>query len=117
MRFYYFSPLKLKSRRYIRRTILLFLFLYFSGVTGYFFENPNVFYCVCVKRITHCNCLCFSPSSFSASCVQNTGASHIRDFGPCHYVKSNVCRDLFIPSENGFDHFKEKRKRQARVVL
>ena len=39
--------------------------------------------CVCVKRITLCNCLCSSSSSscFSGSHVRNIEASHIRDFG------------------------------------
>ena len=44
-------------------------------------------YCVCVKRITPCNCLCSSSSScFSASVIQN-----IREFGSknCFYRPSN----------------------------
>ena len=72
-----------------------------------------------MKRITLCNCLCsFSSSScFSASRVRNIRASHIRDFGPCHYLKSHVCYDFLIPSEKGFGYFKEQLKRQARVVF
>ena len=38
--------------------------------------------CVCVKRITLCNCLySFSSCCFAASRVRNIGASHIRDLG------------------------------------
>ena len=70
-----------------------------------------------MKWKTLCNCLCSSSSCDSASPVRNIGASHIWDFGPCHNVKSHVCYDFLIPSENGFCHFIEKLKRQARVVL
>ena len=44
-------------------------------------------------RETHKKCLCSSsPSSrFSASRVRNIGARYIRDFGPCHNVKNQVC--------------------------
>ena len=38
------------------------------------------------------------------------------DFGPCHNVKSNVFCDFLITSGNGFGHFKEQLKRQARVA-
>ena len=37
-------------------------------------------YCVCVKRITLCNCLCSSSSCFSASIIPN-----IREFGAKNY--------------------------------
>ena len=76
-------------------------------------------YCVGVKHTTLCNYLCSSPSScFSASRVRNIGPSRILDFGPCHNVKSNLLLHNFLmPSENGFRHFKERLKRQARVVL
>ena len=75
-------------------------------------------YCVCVERITLCNCLCsFSSSCFSASRVRNIGASHILEFRPCHNLKSHVCWDFLTPSWNGFGHFKEELKHQARVIL
>ena len=64
-------------------------------------------YCVCMKGIVFCNYMCFSCFS----------ASHIQDFGPCHDVKSQVCCNFLIPSENRFGHFKEELKRQVRVVL
>ena len=49
-------------------------------------------FCVCVKHINFCNCLCSysSSSRFSASLAQNI-ASHIRDFGPRYNVKKYVC--------------------------
>ena len=57
-------------------------------------------YLVCVKRITPCNCLCFSSCyCFSASRVRNIRASHIRDFRPCRNVKSHVCPYFLIPPE------------------
>ena len=45
-------------------------------------QRNSPHYCVCVKRITHCNCLCSSsPSSrFSASLIWN-----IREFGATNY--------------------------------
>lgn len=52
------------------------------------------FYCVFEKRITLCNCLCYSSSNrssgFSASRVMNIVASNVGDFGPTHSVKSQV---------------------------
>ena len=39
------------------------------------------------------------------------------DFGHCYDMNSRVCCEFLIPSENGFGHFKEQRKRQARFVL
>ena len=53
----------------------------------------SISFCVCVKRITLCYCLCSSsPSSrFSASRVRSIGARHIWDFGSCHNVQSYVC--------------------------
>ena len=39
---------------------------------------PEQFFCVCVKRITHCNCLCFSSSS---SCDFASVIRNIRKFG------------------------------------
>ena len=58
-----------------------------------------------------------SFSCFSGSRVRNIGASHIQDLVPCHNVKSHVSLDFFIPSENGFAHFKEHLERQAMVDL
>ena len=64
-------------------------------------------YCICVKRITICNCICSSsPSCFSASRVRIIGARLIRDFGPYHNVKNRVCCDFIILSENKFRYFK-----------
>ena len=41
----------------------------------HFLNIPLIPYCVCVKRITFCNCLCSSPwrysSHVSASCIRN----------------------------------------------
>ena len=74
-------------------------------------------YCVCGKHIMPCNCLCSSCSCFCAIRVRNIRASHIRDFGLCHNMKSYVCRNFLIPSENGFGHFKKQLKRKGRVVL
>ena len=53
-------------------------------------------YCVCVKRITPCNCLCSSSSScFSASVIRN-----IREFGSknCFYRPSNSTKRGFRDS-------------------
>ena len=71
---------------------------------------------VCVKVQTLYNLPAFS-SCDSASRVRNIRATHIWDFGPCHKVKSRVCYDFFVPSENGFGHFKEQLKRQTKFVL
>ena len=84
--------------------MIMFLFLLSS------FSNFFLHFCICLKRKTFRNCLC-SSSCDSARRFRNIGASHIRDFGSCHNVKS------LIPSENGFGHFKEQLKRQARVVV
>ena len=70
-----------------------------------------------MKCITLCNCLCSSSCCFSTSRVRNIGASHIQDFGSCHNLKSHVCCDFLIPSENGFGCFKEQLKHQARVIF
>ena len=76
-------------------------------------------FCVCVKfQIPFFTiCLRFCSSCDFASRVRNIRASHVWDFGPCHNVKSHVCYDLCVLSENGFGHFKEQLKRQTRFVL
>ena len=38
-------------------------------------KGMYIYYCVCVKRITLCNCLCSSCYCFSASFIGNTGNS------------------------------------------
>ena len=54
-------------------------------------RSINIIYCVCVKRITLCNCLCCSSSPcsrFSASLVRNIG-----EFG----AKKNILRTIEQP--------------------
>ena len=72
-------------------------------------------YCVWVKRKTLCNCLC--SSSCDCQPCPEYHSQPFRDFGPCHKVKSPVCCDSLISSENGFGYFKEQHNRQAKVVL
>ena len=47
----------------------------------------------------------------------NIRPSHIWHYRPFHNLKSYVFCDFLIPSKNGFGHFKEQLKRQARVDL
>ena len=68
-------------------SVIYFLLLFFW--IGYI-ESPIIF-CVCVKRIPLCDCLCSSSSRFSASRCWNIGAGHIWDFDLCCNVKSHVC--------------------------
>ena len=70
-----------------------------------------------MKRKALCNCFCSSSFCDSASRVQKIGVCHVRDFGPCHNVKSHVCCGFLIPSENVFVHFKEHLKRHAKAVF
>ena len=61
----------------------------------------NIF-CVCMKRITLCNCLCSSsPSShFSASLIRNIG-----EFGTTNYFTDHLTANkiqLFVPIKRKF---------------
>ena len=61
-------------------------YVYFNSfllLTSFLISTFNVDYCVCVKPITLCNCLCSSSSSsscFSASVIRN-----IEEFGAKNY--------------------------------
>ena len=67
-----------------------------NSVLEHIFDNRNTanfsearhmrkHYCVCVKRITLCNCLCSSSSCFYASLIWN-----IQEFGAKNYLAAAV---------------------------
>ena len=78
------------------------LFLFWPS-TSASISDYTISFCVCVKRITLCNCLCSSSSRFSASLVRNIGVSHIRDFGPSHNVKNHLCCYITSKSRQKMD--------------
>ena len=84
------------------------LFLFWSS-TSASISDYTISFCVCVKRITLCNCLCssFSSSSsssrFYASRVRNIGVNHTRDFGPSHNVKNHLCCNITSKSRQKMD--------------
>ena len=66
--------------------------------------NYSPFYCVCVKRIAFCNCLCSSPSSsrsrFSASLIRNIGEVGATNFFTDHWTANTV--QFFVPTKRTF---------------
>ena len=42
-------------------------------------------FCVCVKRVTLCNCLCSSSCSCSSSCFSSSVIRNIEEFGARNY--------------------------------
>ena len=64
------------------------------------FKSSPTSYCVCVKRLTLCNCLCSSYSRFSASVIQN-----IREFRANNYFTDHLTTNtiqLFVPTKRKF---------------
>ena len=48
------------------------------------------YYCVCVKRITLCNCLCSSSSCFSASAIRNIGELRAKSYFTDHQKANTI---------------------------
>ena len=47
-------------------------------------DTDKTFYCVCVKRITLCNCLCSSPSHDFTSVIWNIGKFGAKNYFADH---------------------------------
>ena len=70
-------------------------------------------YCVCVKRITLCNCLC-SSSCFSTSLIRNIGEFGAKKYLTDHWTANTI--QLFVPRERKFFWsilFQNKSQRRA----
>ena len=56
--------------------------------------------CVCVKRLTLCNCLCSSSSRFSASVIQNIREFRANNCFADHLTTNTI--QLFVPIKRKF---------------
>ena len=58
--------------------------------------SPLNIFCVCVKRITLCNCLCSSSSCFSASVIRNIVEFGAKSYFTDHWTANTIhgFRDL-----------------------
>ena len=77
-------------------------------------------FCVCVKRITLCNCLCSSPSSsrsrFSASLIRNIREFWTKNYFTDHWAANTI--QLFVLIERKlFWSILFQTKSQQRVIL
>ena len=53
-------------------------------------KDETISFCICVKRITLCNCLCSSPSSSSRSCFSASLIQNIREFRAKNYFTDHL---------------------------
>ena len=77
--------------------------------------SPWTFCCVCVKRITLCNCLCSFSSCFSASLIRNIGEFGAKNYFTDHRTGNTI--QLFVPIERKLFWFiLFQNKPQRRVI-
>ena len=73
-------------------------------------------FCVCVKRITLCSCLCSSSSCFPSSLIRNIGKFGAKNYFTDHWTANTI--QLFVPIERKlYWSILFQNKSQQRVIL